>query len=88
MDEGPQVRPAHPERRRVQTLRADSDVDGGFLGGAQQVLTQLIKAVDDIVVMRRLGTVMQLDRAGVARRAGAGHGPERRRLDQRACDRE
>jgi hypothetical protein len=46
-----------------KALRADSDVDGGFLVAPQQVLTQLIKAVDDIVVMRRLGTVMQLDRA-------------------------
>lgn len=47
----------------AKALRADSDVDGGFLVAPQQVLTQLIKFVDDAVVVRRYATVLQLDRA-------------------------
>jgi HK97 family phage major capsid protein len=47
----------------AKALRADSDPDGGFLVAPQQVVNQLIIALNDIVSMRRLGTVYRLDRA-------------------------
>jgi HK97 family phage major capsid protein len=47
----------------AKALRADIDPSGGFLVAPQQVVTQLIQAVDDAVIIRRLATVFPLDRA-------------------------
>lgn len=57
------VGPRGLTQSEAKSLRADLDPSGGFLRAPMQVVQQLIKAVDDIVVMRRLGTVYPLERA-------------------------
>ncbi len=47
----------------IRALQADADVSGGFIVAPQQFGAQLMKAVDDQVFMRQLGTVIPLDRA-------------------------
>jgi HK97 family phage major capsid protein len=47
----------------AKALRADADPSGGFLVAPQQVVQQLIQAVDDAVILRRLGTVFTLERS-------------------------
>lgn len=43
-----------------KALRADSDTAGGFLVAPQQVVKELIKAIDDMVFVRGLATVYPL----------------------------
>jgi HK97 family phage major capsid protein len=47
----------------LKTLQADLDTSGGYLTAPQQFMTQLLKNVDDFVVMRRLGRVIPIGRA-------------------------
>lgn len=47
----------------LKALRADSDPAGGFIVAPQQVVQQLIKAVDDLVFIRALATVYPLEKA-------------------------
>lgn len=47
----------------LRTLQVTQDIMGGFLVPPEHFVRQLIKAVDDMVFIRRLGTVMQLTRA-------------------------
>lgn len=46
-----------------KSLRADSASEGGYLSAPQQVLAEYIKAIDDLVFIRQLGTVYPLDMA-------------------------
>ena len=48
---------------QTRALQADSDTAGGFVVVSQQFATGLIQAVDDMVYIRQLATVIQLDRA-------------------------
>lgn len=47
----------------LKALRADTDEAGGFLVAPKQVVTDLLKFVDDMVFIRKLATVYQLDKA-------------------------
>ncbi len=47
----------------MRALQADSPTAGGYLVPPQEFITKLIKAVDDIVFMRRICTVMPLTSA-------------------------
>lgn len=47
----------------LKALRADTDEAGGFLVAPKQVVTDLLKFVDDMVFIRTLATVYQLDKA-------------------------
>lgn len=47
----------------LKALRADVDPSGGYLVAPQQVVNQLIKAVDDAVLIRALATVYPLERS-------------------------
>lgn len=47
----------------LKALRADSDEAGGFLAAPRMVVNQLLKFVDDMVFIRKLATVWQLDKA-------------------------
>lgn len=49
--------------QQVRVLNAGSDPEGGFLMAPQQFVQQLLKAVDDMVAIRRLATVQQLTTA-------------------------
>lgn len=55
------LRSLTPDQTRA--LQADSDTAGGFIVVSQQFATNLIMAVDDMVFIRQLATVIQLDRA-------------------------
>lgn len=55
------VRSLSPDQYRA--LQADSDTAGGFVVASQQFATGLIMAVDDMVYIRKLATVIQLDKA-------------------------
>lgn len=44
----------------LKALRADQDSAGGFLLAPQQVVNELIKAIDDMVFIRKLATVYPL----------------------------
>ena len=55
------VRSLSPDQYRA--LQADSDTAGGFVVVSQQFATGLIMAVDDMVYIRKLATVIQLDKA-------------------------
>jgi HK97 family phage major capsid protein len=43
-----------------KALRADDDAAGGYMTAPQTFATELLKFVDDLVVVRKLGTVMPL----------------------------
>lgn len=47
----------------LKALRADEDEAGGYLVAPKQVVTALLKFVDDQVFIRKLATVYQLDKA-------------------------
>lgn len=47
----------------VRALQMDSDEAGGYLTAPQRFVTQLIKAVDDMVFIRPLATKQQLNQA-------------------------
>lgn len=49
--------------QQVRVLNAGSDPEGGYLMAPQQFVQQLLKAVDDMVAIRRLATVQQLTTA-------------------------
>lgn len=55
------IRSLTPEQYRA--LQADSDTAGGFVVVSQQFATGLIQAVDDMVYIRQLATVIQLEKA-------------------------
>lgn len=55
------VRSLTPDQYRV--LQADSDTAGGFVVVSQQFATSLIQAVDDMVYIRQLATVIQVEKA-------------------------
>ena len=55
------LRAVTPEEYRA--LQADSDAAGGFVVSSQQFSTGLIKAVDDMVYIRQLATVIRVDKA-------------------------
>lgn len=55
------VRALTPDQYRA--LQADSDTAGGFVVVSQQFATGLIMAVDDMVYIRKLATVIQLAKA-------------------------
>lgn len=46
-----------------RALMAGSDSEGGFIVAPQQFVAELLKAVDDLVVIRQLATVQRLERA-------------------------
>lgn len=47
----------------IRAIQADLDVSGGYLVTPQQFVNQLIKAVDDAVIVRQLATVHTVDKA-------------------------
>lgn len=47
----------------LKALQSDLDTQGGYLVAPQLFVEQLLKNVDDFVFMRKLGTVMQLQKA-------------------------
>lgn len=47
----------------LKALRADADEAGGFLVAPKLVVTNLLKFIDDMVFIRKLATVYQLDKA-------------------------
>jgi HK97 family phage major capsid protein len=47
----------------LKALRADSDPAGGYLVAPQQIVNQLIQAIDDQVFIRQLATVYPLERS-------------------------
>ena len=47
----------------VKSLRGDSDAEGGFLKAPQEVVSQYVIFVNDLVFMRQFATVYPLDRA-------------------------
>ncbi len=47
----------------VRALQADNDTAGGYVAAPQQFVAQLIKAVDDAVVIRGLATITRMDKA-------------------------
>lgn len=49
--------------QQVRALNMGSDPEGGFLMAPQQFVQQLLQAVDDMVAIRRLGTVQQITTA-------------------------
>ncbi|WP_340382312.1 phage major capsid protein [Streptomyces sp. SS7] len=49
--------------QQVRVLNAGSDPEGGFLMAPQQFVQQLLQNVDDMVALRRLGTVQQITTA-------------------------
>lgn len=55
------IRSLTPDQYRA--LQADSDTAGGFVVVSQQFATSLIMAVDDLVYIRQLATVLQLEKA-------------------------
>ncbi len=46
-----------------RTMQADDDVGGGYLIAPQQMVSELLKKVDDLVVIRQLATVHPLETA-------------------------
>lgn len=51
------------EFSEYRALQVDSNVDGGFLVAPQQVVGQLLKAVDNATVIRGLATTFRVERA-------------------------
>ncbi|MEU9972341.1 phage major capsid protein [Streptomyces sp. NPDC051014] len=49
--------------QQVRALNMGTDPEGGFLMAPQQFVQELLQAVDDMVAIRRLGTVQQLTTA-------------------------
>jgi HK97 family phage major capsid protein len=47
----------------AKSLRADVDPAGGYLTAPQQVVNELIKAIDDAVLIRGLATIYKLEKA-------------------------
>ena len=50
-------------QQELRAMQADSDTGGGYLVTPQQTVMQLIKDVDDLVVMRQLSRTFQLTQA-------------------------
>ena len=47
----------------LRALQADADIAGGYLVPREQFVNQLIKAVDDAVIIRQLATVIPMENA-------------------------
>lgn len=51
------------ESAELRALQVDANTSGGFLVAPQQVVGNLIQAVDNAVIMRQLATVIRVERA-------------------------
>ncbi|MDA0780667.1 MAG: phage major capsid protein [Rickettsiales bacterium] len=51
------------ESQEIRALQADSDTQGGYLVAPEQFVMQLIKAVDDVVSIRRIANVFSVPNA-------------------------
>lgn len=51
------------ENQEIRALQSDSDTQGGYLVAPEQFVMQLIKAVDDVVSIRRLANVFSVPNA-------------------------